>query len=169
MNTVCLVNICVYYARQTREIYHVLPYSVDFKVPRAFWNVLTKTVVSKCSSIWNKLPETSDMTVKLKSNYMKEVGPVNNFHNFWLRLYPDPYVNSVESTTSSLHLSTSLKGRQLLLIREHRWRCFIRINEFLVKRLNGAKMVETLPRQRFLSLFQKNPSLFKLTFVGSRQ
>ena len=25
------VNSCVYYARQTREIYQLLPYSVDFK------------------------------------------------------------------------------------------------------------------------------------------
>ena len=29
------VNSCVYYAHQARKIYHVLPYSVDFKTPRA--------------------------------------------------------------------------------------------------------------------------------------
>ena len=32
-NWLGLVNSCVYYACQTCEIYHVLPYSVDFKAP----------------------------------------------------------------------------------------------------------------------------------------
>ena len=39
--------------------YLVLPYSVDFKAPRELWNPLsksTKTVLSKCSLIWNKGP-----------------------------------------------------------------------------------------------------------------
>ena len=46
----------VYYAGQTHEIYHVLSYSVDFKVLGELWNLLSKTVLSKstCSFIWNK-------------------------------------------------------------------------------------------------------------------
>ena len=31
-----LVNGCSYHARQTREIYQVLPYSVDLKAPTEF-------------------------------------------------------------------------------------------------------------------------------------
>ena len=49
-----LVNNCVYYAHQTREIYQVLPYSVDFKAPLELWNLLSKTVLTKYSFIWNK-------------------------------------------------------------------------------------------------------------------
>ena len=33
-NWLGLVNICIYYSRQTREIYQVLPFAVDFKVSR---------------------------------------------------------------------------------------------------------------------------------------
>ena len=32
-NWLGLVNSCVYYGRQTREIYQVVSYSVDFKAP----------------------------------------------------------------------------------------------------------------------------------------
>ena len=32
-NCLGLVSIFIYYARQTHEIYQVLPYSVDFKAP----------------------------------------------------------------------------------------------------------------------------------------
>ena len=39
---VCLVNSCIYYAHQTRESYHVLPYSVDFKVSREILNPLER-------------------------------------------------------------------------------------------------------------------------------
>ena len=34
-NLLGIVNSCVYYARQIRDIYQVLPYSVDFKASRA--------------------------------------------------------------------------------------------------------------------------------------
>ena len=44
------VNSCVYYARQTREIYQLLPYWMILKLPGA----LKSTVFSKCSFIWNK-------------------------------------------------------------------------------------------------------------------
>ena len=47
----CIVNINVYYAHQTREIYQVLPYSVDFKAP----GELTKTVLSEWSVSCNKV------------------------------------------------------------------------------------------------------------------
>ena len=42
-----IVNSCVYCARQTREIYQVLPYLVDLKAPGELWNPLSKTVYSK--------------------------------------------------------------------------------------------------------------------------
>ena len=38
-----LINSCVYYTLQ------VVPYSVGFKAPRELWNLLSKTVLSKCS------------------------------------------------------------------------------------------------------------------------
>ena len=41
---------------QTREIYQALPCSVDFKVPVALWNPSSKTILSKCSLVWNKGP-----------------------------------------------------------------------------------------------------------------
>ena len=54
-NSLSLENSCIYYARQTREIYQVLPYSVDFKAPQEFWNPLSKTVLGKFSFfLWNK-------------------------------------------------------------------------------------------------------------------
>ena len=31
-----LIYSCFYYSHRTRDIYQVLPYSVDFKVPRGF-------------------------------------------------------------------------------------------------------------------------------------
>ena len=37
-NLTGLVDSCVYYAFQTREIYQVLPYSMNFKAPGEFWN-----------------------------------------------------------------------------------------------------------------------------------
>ena len=51
-----LVHSCIYHAHQTREIYQVLPYSVDFKAPDQLWNPTSKTVLSKSSFIWNKGP-----------------------------------------------------------------------------------------------------------------
>ena len=49
-----LVNIFIYYACHTHKIYQVLSYSVDFKAPMELWNPLSKTVLSKRSSNWNK-------------------------------------------------------------------------------------------------------------------
>ena len=54
-NWLGLVNGCVYYARQTREIYQV-PYSVDFKAHGETRNPLSKTVLR--SFILNKTPVT---------------------------------------------------------------------------------------------------------------
>ena len=50
-NWLALANSCIYYARQTFEIYLVLPYSVDFKASQELWNPLSKAVLGKC--IWN--------------------------------------------------------------------------------------------------------------------
>ena len=55
-NWLGLVNSYVYSTRQTREIYQVLPYSVDFKAPQELWNPPSETVLSKYSFIWNKGP-----------------------------------------------------------------------------------------------------------------
>ena len=51
-----LINSCIYYAHQTREIYQALPYSSDFKAHRKylvnlvlFWNKHDKGPVN----IWN--------------------------------------------------------------------------------------------------------------------
>ena len=45
---------CVYYPRQTCEIYQVLPHSFVFKALGQLWNPLSKTVLIKCSFISNK-------------------------------------------------------------------------------------------------------------------
>ena len=42
---IMLVNSCIYYAHQTREIYQALPYLVDFKAPVEFWNPPSMTVL----------------------------------------------------------------------------------------------------------------------------
>ena len=55
-NWLGLVNSIVYYARQTRVIYQVLPYSMDFKAPDELWNPLGKAVPSTWSFISNKEP-----------------------------------------------------------------------------------------------------------------
>ena len=53
---VCLLNIRVHYARQTRDIYQVLPYSIDFKASQELYCRLRKTVLSKCSFISTEGP-----------------------------------------------------------------------------------------------------------------
>ena len=45
-NWIGLVNSCVYYAQQAREIYQVVPYSVDLKASGELWNLMSKTVLS---------------------------------------------------------------------------------------------------------------------------
>ena len=50
-NWLSLVKSCVYYAHQTCEIYQLLPYLVDLKIPLELWNPLSKTVLSKFSII----------------------------------------------------------------------------------------------------------------------
>ena len=53
-NGLGLVNSCVYYAHQTREINQALPHSVDFKASVELWNPLSKIALHKCSFIWEK-------------------------------------------------------------------------------------------------------------------
>ena len=76
------VNSYVCYDNHAREIYQVLPYSVDFKAPRELWNPLSKTVLSKVDVVLYRIKDlyTCDMGVKLENNLY--VGPENNFHNF---------------------------------------------------------------------------------------
>ena len=71
-NWLGLANSCIHYARHTFKIYYAPPDSVDFKALGKLWNPLSKTVLSKCSYIWNKGP------VKLPQG-SKYVGPVNRF------------------------------------------------------------------------------------------
>ena len=55
-NGLGLVNSGIYYAWYTHDFYLVLPYAVDFKAPGELRNPLSKTVLSKCSFIWNNEP-----------------------------------------------------------------------------------------------------------------
>ena len=64
-------NSCIYYAHQTSEIYELLPYSVDFKVPGELWNPLSKTVLSKCSFIWNKGPANIGNNHKVQNDLVR--------------------------------------------------------------------------------------------------
>ena len=72
-----LVNSCVYYARETRESYQVLPYSIDLKAAVEIWNQLSKTVFSKCSFVWNK--GIVNIWNDRKAKGILCVGPVNKF------------------------------------------------------------------------------------------
>ena len=79
-NWLGLVKSCVYYAHQTHEIYQLLLFPVDFKARGELWNLLNKTVHSKCSFIWNDGP------VKIWNDHKAEnlyIGHVNIFPNFW--------------------------------------------------------------------------------------
>ena len=71
-------KLCVYYARQTREIVQALSYSVDFKALGDLFNTLSKT--SKCSYIQNK--GTVNIWNRRKTKRKLYVGPVNIFPNF---------------------------------------------------------------------------------------
>ena len=99
-NWLGLVNTCAYYAHQTRGIYQVLPYSAGFKAPRELWNLLSKTVLSKCSLFGIKDLLTFEMAVKLKRN--EYVGPVNIFPKFWHPYHTIPY------HTISYHIISSI-------------------------------------------------------------
>ena len=59
-NWLGLVNSCLYYARQTHDIYQV-PGAVLLRgfqsskgAPRELWNPLSKTQLSKYNFVWNK-------------------------------------------------------------------------------------------------------------------
>ena len=56
-NFLGLVSSCFYYAHKTRDIYQILPYSVDFKAPRKVWNPV---VLFGANDLL-----TSEMTAKL--------------------------------------------------------------------------------------------------------
>ena len=49
-----LLKSYLYYAHQICVIYLVLAYSVDVKGHVELWNPLSKTVLNKCSFIWNR-------------------------------------------------------------------------------------------------------------------
>ena len=74
------VNSCIYCARQTHEIYLILPGSVDFKAEsfETHWasQNLVNVVLFRIKDM-----NTSEITIKLKTNFY--VGPVKIFPNFW--------------------------------------------------------------------------------------
>ena len=78
-NWLGLVNSCVYYAHQTREIYQVLPYSMDFKAPVELWNppVKTRRYLVNVVLFAIKDLQTSEKPARLKRNLY--VGPVNSY------------------------------------------------------------------------------------------
>ena len=67
-NCLGLVYSCIYYAHQAREIYQVLPYSVDFNAKGGLWNPPSKTacfILNKVPvNIWNdrKSPKATSMS-----------------------------------------------------------------------------------------------------------
>ena len=95
-NRIDPVNSCVYYARQTREIYQVLPYSVDLKAPMELWNPMSKAVLS--SFIWNKGPV--NIWKYRKAQKYLYVGPVNIFPNYWHCGYQYLAITEVRSWVS---------------------------------------------------------------------
>ena len=80
-NWLGLVNICVYYARPTREIYQALYYVVNLKAPVSFEIHWVKQYLVNVVLFGIKDLQTSKLTVKLKSNLYGE--HVNISHNFW--------------------------------------------------------------------------------------
>ena len=78
-NCLGLVNSCVYYVRQTHEIYQILFYWI-WKLPVSFAIHRVRQYLLNVVLFGIKDLHTSEMTVKLKSNAC--VGPVNIFPNF---------------------------------------------------------------------------------------
>ena len=76
-----LVNSCLYYARQTGEIYRVLSCSVDFKASGIFAIQRVRQHLVNVVLFGIKDLQTYEMTVKRKSNLY--VGPVNICPNIW--------------------------------------------------------------------------------------
>ena len=79
-NWLGLVNSFINDAHQTREIYQVLPYSVDFKTLQEFEIHWVRQYLVNLVLLRIKNLQISEITVKLKSNLY--VGPVNIFPNF---------------------------------------------------------------------------------------
>ena len=76
-NWLSILHSCVCYAHQTRNIYYVLPNSVDVKAPIELWNPLSKKVIRKCSFALSEGPVNTRKKNTTKSN--SYVGPVNIF------------------------------------------------------------------------------------------
>ena len=72
-----LANSCVYYARQTREVYQVDLLS-GFQSSRGVWIHWVRQYFDNVALFGIKGLQTSEMTVKLK---------VNSFPNFWHCIY----------------------------------------------------------------------------------
>ena len=83
-NWLGLVKSCIYYAHQTCEIYQILPYSVDFKLPGSFEIHRVRQYLVNAVIFGIKDLQTSGMTIKLKSNL--NIEPVNIFPNFFTLL-----------------------------------------------------------------------------------
>ena len=63
-----LVKDCVFYARQTHDIYQVLPYSVDFRAPGSLEIHLVRKYLANVVLFGIKDMWTFEMTLKFNSN-----------------------------------------------------------------------------------------------------
>ena len=93
-NKVSIVNICVYFARQTCGIYQVLPCSVDFEAPGELWSPLIKAIRCKCSFFFRiKDLYTPELTANTESNFYVESANIFLIltleTNIWLRDWND--------------------------------------------------------------------------------
>ena len=118
----------IYYTHQTREIYQVLPYLVDFKAPGSFeihWvrqhlvNVVLFGLKGLC---------IFRMTVKIKSNLFKV--PVYSLPNYWhcmIRFMFPVCWSTVGKTRSKRQLFSEILYNGQLICRRHQtitWRHF---------------------------------------------
>ena len=124
-NWLGLVNSCIYCAHQTRKIYQVLPYSVDFKTPRELWNPLSKTVVRKWSSIWYEGPVSIWNYCKAQKYFAHRTCKY-----FWHCMH--------QCASLSLHFLSFLKTERAQIINKLR------------QRQNGCYFAENILKLRFL-------------------
>ena len=153
-----LVNY-IYYARQTRDIYPVLLYSVDFKAPwssEIHW-VRQYLVNAVLFGIYRDV-QTSEMTIKFKSNLY--VGPVNIFFIFtlqyisrnmhtvcasglhhWNTISPVPVIRTLTNYVCTL--LKILKGTGALFIPHWRGLIQLLLLNFWFKRWSGRMLSST--------------------------
>ena len=89
---------CMYYAHQTCEIYQIMPHLA----PGKLWNPRSKTVLSKCSFIWNKGP------VNIWNDHKAQKWPVHRTCKYFsLFLTLIIYIIKPQARWIAVHLCTS--------------------------------------------------------------